>query len=165
MSVDSKQIWLVEVPFHCPLPAFCPICGSPADKTLRARAWEGIPLVFTYHVSVGIPYCRSHYTQLVALEFRQRLAVWGIFLFPLASLLPAIAEWSLVWLFYVGCLFSVVCLFFAFQYFRKLRVCRGIQMRTLGSWPGYSLRSFRPEWNEALTRLVEQFKKTHETRH
>jgi hypothetical protein len=164
MSANAEERQFVEVPFRSPLPAFCPVCGSPAEKSRRVSASEGIPLAFTYQVSVSIPYCRLHYEQVAALELRQRLALWGIFLCPMASLLPTIADWSFVWMFFVGCAFSFVCLVHTFRYSKKLRVCRGVQMRTMGSWPAYLLRGTRPEWNQALRGLVEQFRKAHETR-
>lgn len=146
----------VEVPFNCPLPTFCPICGSPGVKAIRARAWEGIPFIFTYHVSVKIPYCRRHYDQLASLEFRQRMALWGIFILPFISALPSLLDWSYVWFFYVGCVFSFVCLSLAIHYAKLSRAARGVRIRTMGNWPAYGVRSFRPEWNDAVAALVEQ---------
>jgi hypothetical protein len=161
MSGDTKVPAYVEVPFHCSLPAFCPVCGAPAEKSLRTRAWEGIPLIFTYQLSISIPYCRSHYQELATLEHRQRLAVWGIFTLPTASLLPALGDWELRWLFWIGCLSSLVCLLLAFHYGARLSAARVVWMRTQGSRPTYLLRSIRPDWNQALSGLVDQFKKTH----
>jgi hypothetical protein len=164
MQIDAKESAYIEVPFQCPLPAICPVCGSQAEKSRQVRAWEGIPLFFTYHLSIGIPYCRSHYDQLAALEFRQRVSLWGVLLSPLVSVLPALADWSLRWLFYVGCLFSMVCLYRVLEYGVKIGASRGVQMRTLGSLPAYRLRSFRSDWNQMLEALVDQFKKTHRTK-
>lgn len=164
MNSETERLEFIEVPFHCPLPAFCPVCGLPAEGSRRVRAWEGIPLVFTYHVSVSVPYCRAHCAELAALEFRQRLAVWGVFLSPLASVLPALVDWSLRWFFYVGCLSSLICLYFAFCYISQLSNSRGVQMRTLGSWPGYRLRSSRSDWNQMLRNLVDHFTKSHASR-
>jgi hypothetical protein len=164
MDNDPKKLAFIEVPFRCPLPAFCPVCSAPAEKTLRARAWEGIPLIFTYHLSISIPYCRRHYEELAGLEFRQRVFIWGTFVIPVASLLPAGYDWGLRWLFWLGCFFSLACLFLAFYYSKCLSESRGVRMRTQGSWPGYLLSSNQPDWNLRLNGLVDKYKKEHEKR-
>ena len=164
MKTPAKTSTFIKVPFRCALPAFCPVCGLPAEKSRRVRAWEGIPFAFTYHISVRIPYCRSHHDQLAELERQQQFAVWGAFLSPLVSVLPALADWSLRWLFYVGCVFFVGLLLYALDCGTKLRVCRGVSLRTLGSWPGYKVYSIQPKWNQMLEALVEQYHRTHAER-
>jgi len=161
MDNDTKELSFIEVPFRCPLPAFCPICGAPAEKSRRVRAWEGIPLVFTYHISVGVPYCRSHYQQLAGLALRQRLAVWGIFAIPLISVLPAISDWDLRWLFWVGCSLSLFCLCLAFYFGMRLSASQGVRIRTQGSWPVYRLCSISLDWNRMVSVLVDKYKKEH----
>jgi hypothetical protein len=161
MDSHTTELCFIEVPFRCPLPAFCPICGAPTEKSRRVRAWEGIPLVFTYHLSVGIPYCRSHYQQLAGLALRERLAVWAIFAIPLISVLPAISDWDLRWLFKVGCLFSLICLCLVFYFGRKLSASQGVRIRAQGSIPVYRLCSVSQDWNQMASVLVEKYKKEH----
>ena len=65
----------IQVPFKCPLPRYCPVCDEPASRTVKIRAFEGIPLVITFRIKVPVNYCERHYSDLRSLEIRQWLSV------------------------------------------------------------------------------------------
>src|SRR4051812_26028016 len=118
MPPANKQDFFMEVPFRSPLPAFCPLCNSPAEKVLTIKAWEGIPFVLTFSIKVRIPYCRDHHKKLTWLQWRQWIAIAGAVGSPFAILMLYIVfpEWSLQWLFYIGCACSGVFLGHAFYF-------------------------------------------------
>ena len=149
----------IEVPFGCPLPNLCPVCCNNGERLFKTTASEGIPFIFTYSLTIRVAYCAAHYKRLRTLQICELLAVVGIFLSPLLGWLPALINWSWRYFFYVGLAASVACLYFALKYGRRLRMERGVRMRTMGNQRAFLLRSFRPEWNAALGHLVDEYKR------
>ncbi len=157
MTRPNDSTEFIVVPFRCPLPEICPVCGAPADDWATVKAWEGILGVLTYSVRVAVPFCERHASELRNFRFKQWAAIFGVFASPLVALLPAILDFSLSWLFWLGCLVSFCLLGITIRLAKIARTKTGVQMRTKGNTKCYYLRGVDPSWNGRLSTLVHEF--------
>jgi hypothetical protein len=153
-----------RVPQACPLPRYCPVCGEPATRTSKLHAFEGIPLVITYHIKVPVHYCERHFHDLRNLAVRQWLSILlapAFLLFAVAvedrtSAYSSILMTSLV-------VATCASLFLSLYFGQRISRQRGIRIRTLGSSPTFLVFPSNESWAEKAQMNVARYHEYHAT--
>ena len=162
--MSSAKTRAFKVPFACPLPRYCPVCDEPATQVSKIHAFEGIPLLVTYHIKVSVPYCERHFRALRGLIYRQWAAM---LLVPVFFLLGAAWESAgikqipdsifFAALIAVGC----ISLFFASYCGYKIGRQRGIRIGTQGITKTFLVTPSNESWAEKAKKNVARYYEHH----
>ena len=146
----------VRVPNYCPLPGICPVCGERATGTFKISAFEGLPLIIGYHLTVPVSYCDPHRKELRRFRFMENIFVVGLITSPFIGiflLLFAPALFPSLWF----CLLAGVCMFFAIRFRLKTRSHQAVRLKTIGGAGAYLLTGLNAYWYQTLRAIVAAY--------